>query len=257
LSVQSRVLDILNVAGLRTVIACVVTAYLAGGLTCSLVGCGGGESSSTSTWPEVDTTAEANTAKATSAGAFFSVLNRSRTSDDTLLSVPHEPRGPVVAAPGTSGPLSNTASAHAARRLASAVPAWLVPKSDERLCLLYAVKALTLGPGGRPLPLAIVQQCTTVAAATVGRLVVTQSLSASRHGSGAVMILGVIPDGVSTVSVLGGDGHTKVLPVRGNSYAGTVVDPTAVRFSDRVGTSSVSRVVPVASFDSRTPMPAP
>ena len=136
--------------------------------------------------------------------------------------------------------------------------AWLVPATDERVCLLYTVNALTRGPGGRPLPPAVVQHCATVAAATAGRLVLTQSLSASREGSSAVMILGVVPDGVSTVSVLsGGDGHTKVLPVRGNSYTGIVVDPTAVRFSERAGNTTVSRLVPVASFDSRSARPAP
>jgi hypothetical protein len=66
------------------------------------------------------------------------------------------------------------------------------------------------------------------------------------------MILGVVPDGVSTVLVLSGsDGRTKVLPVRRNSYVATVVDPTAVRFSDRVGNSTVAQLVPVASFGSR------
>jgi len=137
------------------------------------------------------------------------------------------------------------------------VPAWLVPAADERLCLLYTVKALTSGPEGRPLPPAIVQQCTTVTAAAAGRLVVTQSLSASRQGSSAVMILGVVPDGVTRVSVIGGDAHAKVLPVRGNSYAGTVLDPTAVRFSERMGNSTVSRLVAVASFDGHSAGPAP
>jgi hypothetical protein len=136
--------------------------------------------------------------------------------------------------------------------------AWLIPVADERLCLLYTVKALTPGPGGRSLPPAVVQQCATLAAAIVGRLVVTQSLSASSSGgSEEIRILGVVPDGVGRVSVIGGDGRTTVLPVQRNSYAGTVAEPTAVRFSDRVGTSSVFRVVPVASFDGRVVMPVP
>jgi hypothetical protein len=149
------------------------------------------------------------------------------------------------------------ASAHTARRLSSTVPAWLVPESDERLCLLHTVKALIRGRGGRSLPFAIVQQCTTMATARAGRLVVTQSLSASRQGSSAVMILGVVPDGVTTVSVLDGGGHAKVLRVRRNSYAGIVVDPSAVRFSDRVGHTIVSYLDSVTSFDSRSARPAP
>jgi hypothetical protein len=257
LAARFRTLDLLNVAGLRKFIAYAVTACFLGGLACFPLGCGGGELDSTSNQPELNRTAEEHTSRAIAAGAFFSVLNRSRTSDDALPYVPRKSRGPVFAARGRSGPLSDMASAHAARRLWLSVPAWLVPESDERLCLLHTVKALTRGLGGRSLPPAIVQQCTTMAAATAGRLVVTQSLSASRRGSSAVVILGVVPDGVTTVSVLDGGGHAKGLPVRRNSYAGIVVDPKAVRFSDRVGHIIVSQLVPVASFDRRSARPAP
>jgi hypothetical protein len=257
LAARFRTLDLLTLTGLQKVIAYTVTACYVGGLACFLLGCGGGEPGSTSNHPELNTTAGAHTSKAIAAGTFFSVLNRSRTSDDALPSVPHKSRGPIVAAGSRLGPLSDMASAHAARRLSSIVPAWLVPESNERLCLLYTVKALTRGRGGRPPPPAIVQQCTTMAAATAGRLVVTQSLSASRRGSSDVMMLGVVPDGVTTVSVLDGGSHAKVLPVRRNSYAGTMVDPTAVRFSDHVGHTIVSQMVPVASFESGSARPAP
>jgi len=185
-----------------------------------------------------------------SAGTFFSVLDSKRTVEDALPSVRH---GPSV---GSQVPLSDEAGVDAARRLSST--SWLVPISGGRLCLVYIVKALTRGPGGAPLPPALVQQCATVSAAVAGRLVVTQSLSPpSRAGSGAVLILGVVPDGVRRVSVIGGDGHTTSLLVRHHSYAGTVVDPTAVRFSDHVGNTTVSQLVPVASFDSRSARPAP
>jgi hypothetical protein len=189
----------------------------------------------------------------TSVGKFFSVLNSVRVSVDALPFARHG------MPPSRSDPLLSQASEREARRLPLRTPAaWLVPAADERLCLLYTVDALTLGPGGRSLPPAVVQQCATVAAATAGRLVVTQSLSASsRGGSEEVRILGIVPDGVARVSVTGGDGRSTVLPILRNSYAGTVADPVAVRFSDRVGTSSVSRVVPVASVDSRAAMPTP
>lgn len=183
-----------------------------------------------------------------SAGTLFSVLDTKRTADDALPSVLSGVPG------GGSAALSDSAGAHAARRLSST--AWLVSTGDRELCLVYSVKALTRGPRGAPLPPAIVHECATVIAAAAGRLVVTQSLSASsRGGSEEVLILGVVPNGVARVSVIGGDGRTTVLPILRNSYAGTVADPTAVRFSDRVGTNSVFRVVPVASFDRRAAMP--
>lgn len=151
------------------------------------------------------------------------------------------------------------ASEHEARRLPLRTPAaWLVPAADERLCLLYTVNALTLGPGGRPLPPAVVQHCATGAAATAGRLVVTQSLSPSDPaGSGAILVVGVVPDGVRRVSVISGDGHETVAAVRRNSYAATIVDPTAVTFSDHVGNGTLSRQVPIASIDSRAATLAP
>jgi hypothetical protein len=252
--VRVRALDLLNPAGLRMVIACVLTA---GGLASFVVGWGGGEPGSTPNRSEVNTTAQANVSKAIFVSAFFSMLHRPLTSDDALPSLRHSPRGPVAATGGRLGPLSDTESAHAARRLSSAVPAWLVPGSDERLCLLYTVKALTRGPGGRPLPPAIVQRCTTLAAATAGRLIVTQSLSpSSRARSGSVLILGVVPDGVTRVSVISGNGHKIVDLVRLNSYSGIVVDPTEVKFSDRMGNGPISRQVPIAGFGRREAKPA-
>jgi hypothetical protein len=68
-----------------------------------------------------------------------------------------------------------------------------------------------------------------------------------------VLVLGVAPNGVSKVLIVSGGsgdtGHVTVLPVRRNSYAVTVVDPTAVRVNLRVGTGTVSEVIPVASFE--------
>jgi hypothetical protein len=142
-------------------------------------------------------------------------------------------------------------------RTGSGDAAWLLPGSDEELCLLYTVKALTRGPEGRPLPPAFVRRCTTATAATAGHLVVTQSLAASPRDSSAVLILGVAPNGVARVSVISGSERTRVLPVRRNAYVGTVVDPRAVTFSARVGNTTVSRLVPVASFDGPSARPAP
>jgi hypothetical protein len=187
---------------------------------------------------------------ARSAGTFFAVLDSKRTVEDAVPSVRHGPSA------GSQVPLSGDAGVDAARRLSST--SWLAPMSGGRLCLVYIVKALTRGPGGSPLPPALVQQCATVSAAVAGLLVVTQSLSpSSRAGSGAVSILGVVPDGVRRVSVIGRDGHTTSLLVRHNSYAGTVVDPTAVSFSDHVGNTTVSQLIPVASFDGRLARPVP
>jgi hypothetical protein len=178
-----------------------------------------------------------------SASMLFSVLNSIRVEADAL---PAVRSGVPVGA--RDSPLA-AADERASRRLIPTVAAWLVPASDQRLCLVYTVGALTRGPGDASLPLAIVRQCTTVAAAATGRLVVTQSLSPSRKGSGDALILGVVPDGVASVSVVGADGRTTVLRVLRNSYAGKVADPTAVTFSDRMGSGAeVSRTVPVASF---------
>jgi hypothetical protein len=227
---------------------------LAGCLAVLLAGCGSGGRPHATLANATHTTGVERTASGpaapVSAGMLFSVLDTERTDDDALPSV----RSGVPV--GGSATLSDNAGARGARRLSSM--AWLVLTGDSELCLVYSVKALTPGPTGAPLPPAIVHQCTTVIAAAAGRLVVTQSLSASSRGkSEEVRILGVVPDGVARVSVIEGDGRTTVVPVRRNSYAGTVADPVAVRFSDRVGTSSVSQVVPVASFDSRAAMPTP
>jgi|ERR1700683_760090 len=225
---------------------CALVLCLAGGLVFLLTGCG---SAGTSSQREQSAANGADTQSTlTSARSLFSVLSSARTSDDMLPSVQRSPGGPLVVGSGLS---TNAASVSAARRVSSTVPAWLVPESDERLCLLYTVNALMLGPGGRPLPPAVVQQCTTVAAATAGRLVVTQSLSpSSRAGSRSILVIGVVPDGVRSVSVISGDGHQTVASARRNSYASTVVDPTAVKFSDRVDKGTVSRQIPIASFDS-------
>jgi hypothetical protein len=70
-----------------------------------------------------------------------------------------------------------------------------------------------------------------------------------------MLIVGVVPDGVTRVSVISGNGHQTVDFVRRNSYSGTVVDPTAVKFSDDMSNGLVSREVPIASFDSREAKP--
>lgn len=216
---------------------CVITVGTAGSLMALLVG--GGSSSGS----RPGQSARAISDVSESADMLFAVLDSARTAVNAL---PAVPRGESAGAPGS--PLA-IADEHAARRLLPTVAAWLVPASDQRLCLAYTVKALTRGPGGASLPPAIVRQCATVSAAAVGRLVATQSLSMYR-GFGAALILGVVPDGVAHVSIVSGDGHTTALPVSRNSYAGTIVDPTSVSFSDRVGNGAVvSRTVPVASFD--------
>ncbi len=174
----------------------------------------------------------------------FSVLETRRTERDRLPSV----RG------GRRGAVSDGADADRTRWLAAGV--WLVPAGSE-LCLVYLVRALTAAPSGGRLPPAIVQQCATVVHAAAGQLVASQSLSPSSHAvPGATRVLGLVPDGVRTVTIFDANGGTTEVRVRRNFYAGSVAEPTAVRFSRRVGNTVLIRRIPIASFDSRAARPA-
>jgi len=86
-----------------------------------------------------------------------------------------------------------------------------------------------------PIPTAAIVQARRAARGGVGLDTVLR-----RYIAGYTLLEDFVMDAVEAVDVADAPSH-----------------PAAVRFSDRVGTNSVSRAVPVASFDGRAAMPAP
>jgi hypothetical protein len=111
---------------------------------------------------------------------------------------------------------------------------WLVPNGESDLCLVRLIAPLIPVLDGEHLPDGVIRSCATARAASQGRLVEVQALVTSRHVSGRNLVVGIVPDGVRsvTISLLHGSRH---LSVARNSFGALVGIPTALTFADPNG----------------------
>lgn len=118
-----------------------------------------------------------------------------------------------------------------ARRVLPSEPAWLVPTGGGDLCLVRLLYPLVAAEGGVALPPAPAIDCASEADARAGKLVTTRSLSATSAGpSVPVRVVGVVPDGVNSVTIgsqLGGKARVNVIR---NGYVAVLREPTEVQF---------------------------
>jgi hypothetical protein len=138
------------------------------------------------------------------------------------------------------------ADLHAARRVLADAPGWLVPATGDQVCLVDLVAPTVASLGGSPAPPpAIAHDCTSEATALGGGLVESQSRTAGAYARSA-RVVGVVPDGVSEVTVHERGRPPLIVDVIRNAYDVVVPDPVAVSFALHRGSRSVVHTVPVA-----------
>jgi hypothetical protein len=135
----------------------------------------------------------------------FSTLGRAAAPSDTI---PASASVIFSAASGANTSLARHATAIAATGAVTA-NAWLVPGSG-RMCLIAASAASADQKGAA---------CVSDGAATAGELLLETS---SKLEPGRAFVAGLVPDGVSAVSLTTHSGATVVAPVQENVYAAEV-----------------------------------
>jgi hypothetical protein len=166
---------------------------------------------------------ESRSAKMTQASPDFAIFAPPPTADDELSSEA------VLTLRNSVEPEFSSADMRAARRVIAGDPTWLVPSSNGELCLVRVVYPVTRSQSGSSLPPTVARNCEFEARALEGRLVWLQSLATSTRGSPWTTIVGVAPDGVSTVTIVSGHGGNMRVPVVRNAYEATIAEPKAVR----------------------------
>lgn len=135
-----------------------------------------------------------------------------------------------------------------ARRVLPSEPAWLVPAGGGDLCLVRLLYPLVRAVGGAALPPAPVVDCASQANALAGKLVTTQSLSATSAGASVpIRVIGVVPDGVNSVTIGSQSGSRMRVDVLRNGYVAVLREPTEVIFVVQDQGRSVERKVRLVS----------
>jgi hypothetical protein len=178
------------------------------------------------------------TIRASDYAEYFAVLRAARQVVDQL---PATIRATLA---NSAGPTFDATDLEAARHVPSATPAWLVPAANGEVCFVRLVRALVSGPGGKPLPPSTELLCGSLESARSGELVATQSTSSTASGS-RFRVVGVAPNGVSSVTVTASDGRRSRVPVVSNAYAATISDPVAVTLVTHFGGRRMARTIPL------------
>jgi hypothetical protein len=140
--------------------------------------------------------------------AAFSVLRQPLTAADAMPSAESTSLSDSSVVGALGGNLSLARDAQAPNAVGTA---WIVP-GDGAVCMIpygYATNGAGIGGGS----------CTDDAAATSGQL---QTISGSVRAPGIALVSGLVPDGVSSVTLHLADGSTDVLSVNDNIYMGQV-----------------------------------
>jgi hypothetical protein len=166
-------------------------------------------------------------------------------------------RPPVLGIPGTaeealpaavteflsdsSEPEFAPAERRKARRVLANHPGWLIPASNGELCLVRVTYPISDAGGGDLSP-AVGDQCEPTEAVQAGELVEVQTLGASAAAS-MQLVVGIAPEGISTVEIETRNGSVASVPVNQNAYEATVRMPSRVLFTRTLGLRSVKETV--------------
>jgi hypothetical protein len=178
--------------------------------------------------------------------AAFEVFDDASTADDLL------PREAAAALSQSPEPEFTEVDIRDARRVLAEDPVWLVPTTNDELCLVRVVYPLVATAHGKALSPATTHTCTTEAAAQAGRLVETESLAASPSGSRSTRVVGVAPNGVLTVAITSTVHTHTTVAVDRNAYETVLDDPDVVTFVTHRDHRPVTQAVPLAFFNSLT-----
>jgi hypothetical protein len=160
----------------------------------------------------------------TTEAAAFGILRRPVTSADA---VPTELAGDASSQAADQMNGTNDALARKVTGLGSLGNAWLIPGAGT-LCLLangsYGDQAIAFGG----------EVCSADSAAVTGQL---QAVAMSSRAPGVMLIAGVVPDGVSTVTATFSTGSVQTVAVHDNVYMLDGIGSTSptITFSDDTG----------------------
>lgn len=179
----------------------------------------------------------------------FAVLRTTRNSDDAL------PSELASVLSQSTQPEFTEHDMYAARRILALNPGWLIPAANGEVCLarlVYPLSPPDAASVSSPIP---ANTCVPEASAQAGRLVETQSLSTTVSAPGRDRVVGVAPDGVTTVNILQRNGRHVAVPVIRNGYEAIASDPVAVRLAVSLDRRQVIDVIPLRTFSARNPSP--
>lgn len=171
--------------------------------------------------------------------ALPAVLQMPASTEDIL------PRAVIVSLLESVRPEFNRSDIESARRILPDQPAWLVSAGDE-VCLVRLVYPLVSGPD---LPPFVAHECASPSVVESGGLVTVQALvTSSGTPTPSARVVGVVPDGVSAVTIKCKSGDGVRVAVARNAYEAIVPGPIAVGFLVDARGKTRHVVVPVSSF---------
>jgi hypothetical protein len=179
----------------------------------------------------------------------LAVLDEAWTSSDRL------PAEIVTALTQSVRPEFNRADIHSARRVLPLNPGWLMPAVNGQICLVRLVYPLISTQHGIELGPTPSYTCASEAATQEGHLVETQSLATSGTDTRNARVVGVVPNGVSAVTLVSSEGRRTVVPVFRNAFEAIIWKPTFVRFVVRDGNHKVGRSIRLSNFSSTSVAP--
>jgi hypothetical protein len=134
-----------------------------------------------------------------------------------------------------------------ARRVLASQPVWLVPASEDKVCIVritYPLAGATQETGMAP---AIGRTCNSEGEAQAGLLVETRTLGPSPSGWSRMSVIGIAPDGVADVTITARNGLATTAPVQRNAYEAVVAGPVSVIFRTHHDHRAERHVIPLGS----------
>jgi hypothetical protein len=171
----------------------------------------------------------------------FAVLHTPGSGDEQMPSwVSHD----LVA---NGEPTLSATNVRGARRVLANQQAWLIPAPEGKLCLARIVNPLVPEINGERLYPSLTRSCASLSETEAGQLHESQSLSTSFKRRMPTRVVGVVPDGVSEVTINYEDsGSTKVTVTR-NAYEDVLINPSSVSFTATARNHSHRYVVKLSS----------
>jgi hypothetical protein len=165
----------------------------------------------------------------------------SRTEDDEL------PSEVAVALAHSHKPRFSNADIDNARRVLALQPVWLVPASEQNVCIVRIAYPLPGATHVSGTARAIGRICNSEREAETGLLVETHTLGPSPSGWSRMSVIGIAPDGVADVTITARHGLTTVAPVQRNAYEAVVAGPVSVIFRTHHDDRAERHVIPLGA----------
>jgi hypothetical protein len=165
----------------------------------------------------------------------------SRTEVDEL------PSEVTVTLAHSHNPKFSNADIEDARRVRALQPVWLVPASEDKVCIVRIVYPFPGATQGTGTARAIGHTCNSEEEAETGGLVETHTLGPSPSGWSRMSVIGIAPDGIANVTISARHGVTTVAPVQRNAYEAVVAGPVSVTFRTHHDHRLVRHVIPLGA----------